>query len=103
MEKGDKDLEVIIETLTQRVKELEDIALSFCYSINFDDFRYSKNPKIFLRAWEIENHPSVRVDVTKMAAKRPIFFLIFSHFERMMLLISLIHIQILLFFSSFKF
>ena len=25
MEKGDKDLEVIIETLTQRVKELEDI------------------------------------------------------------------------------
>ena len=25
MEKGDKDLEVIIQTLTQRVKELEDI------------------------------------------------------------------------------
>ena len=25
MEKGDKDLEVIIETLTKRVKELEDI------------------------------------------------------------------------------
>ena len=25
MEKGDKDLEVIIETLTQRVKELEEI------------------------------------------------------------------------------
>ena len=25
MEKGDKDLEVIIETLTQRVRELEDI------------------------------------------------------------------------------
>ena len=25
MEKGDKDLDVIIETLTQRVKELEDI------------------------------------------------------------------------------
>jgi hypothetical protein len=25
MEKGDKDLEIIIQTLTQRVKELEDI------------------------------------------------------------------------------
>ena len=25
MEKGDKDLEVVIQTLTQRVKELEDI------------------------------------------------------------------------------